>query len=139
MCVIKNMKIGTVVYGIIYGKGSVTDIYDNSFYKFEVTYDNGYIIPYTIEGVPSWGLKHGLQTVFNVEDVNLLDYDISPNGDVMSMKKLAKCIKNDRLELRCPSGIWCDLKDVPSTLLEKYAMKGELHLFRRSSNVKNKK
>lgn len=139
MSVINHLGVGREVYGVIYGKGVVSSIYTDSFYTFEVTYDNDVIVPYTEDGVPGWGLKLGLQTVFNVEDIDLMEYDISPVKDVMTMKKLTKGLKDNTLETKCPSGIWCEISDVPETLLESYVMSGKLHLFRRVRNVKHKK
>jgi len=136
---ITSMKIGTNVYGVIYGKGVITNVFTNSFYKFEVTYENGDVIFYTEDGVPGWGLKHGLQTVYNIEDVNIIEHDISPSVGPMSMKKIIKYIMDETIEIKCPSGVWRSVSQAPQVLVDKYLMTGSLHLFRRSKNVETKK
>ena len=46
----ENVKINDEVYGLIFGKGVVTSVWDG-YYKFEVTYPNDYVVPYTDEGI----------------------------------------------------------------------------------------
>jgi len=138
MGALKNMKNGDKVYGIIYGKGGITNTFKDSFYAIEVTYDTGDVIYYTIDGVPGWGLKIGLQTVFAAEDIDLMDYDVSPSSKTMSIKKIIKCVMDKTLEIKCPSGIWCSIEDAPEALLEKYIFAGNLHLFRRNKKNKEK-
>jgi len=132
MSVIKNIKLGTNVYGVIYGKGVITNVFEDSFYKFEVTYDNGDIIYYTDEGIPGWGLKHHTQTVFNVSDIDLMEYDLSPSTGILTIKKIIKYVVNKTLEIKCPSGIWCNISDAPEALMEQYIVNNKLHLFRKN-------
>lgn len=136
---VRDSSLGNILYGVIYGRGVVTHTYDkDSYFTFEVTYDNGQRVPYTQEGIPSWGIKNGEQTVFDIEDINVMDmieHDMSPNQELLSIKKIAKYMHKGKLEARCPSGIWHNVSKCPESLLEDYISSNRLHLFRKEINV----
>ena len=133
MSYFKNVKVKDVVFGLVFGKGIVRSVWDDdSFYKFEVEYDNGYIVPYTIDGIPGWSLgKLNEQTVFYEKDIDLFNIDFSPIEKVLKPKQIIKLRNKKELEMRCPSGIWVPIDKCPLDLVEENLEKGNFHLFRR--------
>ena len=128
-----DVKEGDKVFGLVFGKGIVSSVWDNSFYTFEVEYDNGSVVPYTDEGIPGWnnGLN-GRQTVFYKQDVDLMEYDFTPAVDeTLSIKKIIKLRTKNKLDIKCPSGIWKPINSCPSYVSERYLEDGKLHLFRK--------
>lgn len=132
MIYFKKVKIKDKVFGLVYGAGKVVNVWEDSFYTFEVEYKNGMVVPYTPEGIPAWSNGNGLQTVFYKSDIDLFDYDFSPSDKIISIKKIIKLRDKRKLEVRCPSGIWQNLYDCPMDVSEQYLEDGNLHLFRKS-------
>ena len=124
-----KVKEGDEVYGLVFGKGVVNNVY-NGFYKFEVEYLNDYIVPYTEDGVPSWNIKFDYQTVFYKNDINIMDYDFSINDDKLSPKKIIKLRTKNKLEIRCPSGLWQDVHACPDFVVHEYLENEKFDLFR---------
>ena len=128
----KNVKKNDEVFGLVYGKGIVRNVWNNSYYKFEVEYENGQVVPYTEEGNPGWNTdKLNFQTVFYKMDIDLLNYDFSPSEKILSPKKIIKLRNMNKLEIKCPSGIWRDIKKCPLSIMEDYLEENKLHLFRK--------
>lgn len=132
MSYFKEVKVNDEIFGLVFGHGVVTSVWDDSFYTFEVTYDNGQVVPYTPEGYPAWR-NLGHQTAFFKEDIDLEDLDFRINdGDVLSTKKIIKLRMKNKLEVKCPSGIWQAVGNCPSYVTEGYLEEGKLHLFRKA-------
>jgi len=127
----KKVKEGTEVFGLIFGHGIITRVYEDSFYTFEVEYDNGYVVPYTPEGVPAWS-NIDMQTVYYKDDINLFEFNITLIVDeVLTPKKIIKLRVKEKLEVKCPSGIWGDYNNCPGYVTEQYLEEGKFYLFRR--------
>ncbi len=142
MAYFDNAKVGDKVYGLVFGKGKIVSVFEDSFYSIMVEFKNGYEVPYTADGVPGWG-NFKKQTLFYRDDVDLSKEDFSPVLNVLSEKEIIKLREKDRLEVRLPSGIWKDYKKADSEYVEELLENDQLHLFRKakkkSKNKKNKK
>jgi hypothetical protein len=55
MAYFKKAKKGDRVYGLVFGAGTIIDVLDDGHFHMMVSFDNGYEVPYTIDGVPGWG------------------------------------------------------------------------------------
>jgi len=129
-----NVKEGEKVYGLVFGPGVVISVWGkNSYYAFEVSYDNGYVVPYTIEGIPAWNTDLDEQTVFYKEDIDLCDIDFGTLDEILSVKKIIKLRSKKKLEVRCPSGIWRSIDKCPNYIIDQYLENGKLHLFRKGN------
>jgi len=130
MAYFSDAKKGDKVYGLIFGKGKIVDIYPDSFYSLMVEFNNGYEVPYTEEGIPGWG-NFNKQTMFYGHDIDLSNEDFSPVDKVMSYKKIIKLRSKNKLEIRLPSGIWRKVKKADEQYVEKIIKKEKFHLFRK--------
>jgi len=137
MAYFDNAKVGDKVYGFVFGKGKIVDIFPESFYSLMVEFKNGYEVPYTADGVPGWG-NFKKQTLFFRDDIDLSDKDFSPVTDVLSIKRIIKLREKNALEVRVPSGIWKSIKKVDGDYIEDMLEKENLHLFR-EKKAKSKK
>jgi hypothetical protein len=126
----KNAKVGEKVFGLIFGSGTISQVFDESHFKVMVTFDNGFEVPYTENGVPGWG-NFTKQTMFYKNDIDLTDVDFSPVKKVLSNKKIIKLREKGKLEVRLPSGIWNDVADCPAEYLEDILTSERFHLFRK--------
>ncbi len=130
MSYFKKAKEGEKVYGLVFGRGKISEVFENSHYKLMVTFKNGYEVPYTEDGIPGWG-NFKSQTLFYRNDVDMSKADFSPAKKILTIKKIIKHRENGNLEVRLPSGMWVKYTkadiDYTQTLLEdeKY------HLFRK--------
>ncbi|MDD2905299.1 MAG: hypothetical protein WBK95_09855 [Sulfurimonas sp.] len=130
MSYFKKVKVGDKLYGIVFGAGKVTQVFEESHYKMMVTFKNGYEVPYTEEGIPGWG-NFKKQTIFYKKDVDLTDIDFLPVTKVLSMKKIIKLREKKKLEMRLPSGAWTKLSKCPPEYIESMLEKENYHLFRK--------
>lgn len=126
----KNAKVGDKVYGLIFGKGKIGECYKDGHYVIMVEFNNGYEVPYTVEGIPGWG-NFKKQTCFYKEDVELLKEDYTPATKVLSEKKIIKLREKGILEVRVPSGAWKNVKKCPESYIEKICQNENYHLFRK--------
>jgi hypothetical protein len=131
MSYFKKVKEGDQVFGLVFGKGVVSNAWGEGYYTFEVEYENHSVVPYTEDGVPAWSGPLDFQTVFYAKDIDLMDYDFGPTGEVLSAKKIIKLRDKKKLEIKCPSGIWQPVDKCPSYVAEEYLGNGKLHLFRK--------
>ena len=138
MAYFDDAKVGDKVYGFVFGKGKIVDIFPDSFYSLMVEFKNGYEVPYTAYGVPGWG-NFKKQTLFYRNDIDLSDKDFSPVTDVLSIKKIIKLREKGDLEVRVPSGIWKNIKKVDDEYVEDMLEKENLHLFRAKKSKDKKK
>jgi hypothetical protein len=135
MAYFSNAKKGDKVYGLIFGKGKIVDIFPDSFYSIMVEFKNGYEVPYTDEGIPGWG-DFKKQTLFYRNDVDLCNEDFSPVGKVLTPKKIIKLREKKKLQVRLPSGLWTNVKKADSEYVEKMLKKEKYHLFRKKKEKK---
>lgn len=138
MAYFDDAKVGDKVYGLVFGRGKITQIFENSHYKVMVSFKNDYEVPYTEEGVPGWG-NFNKQTLFYKNDVDLTDVDFSPVSKVLSEKKIIKLREKDKLQIRLPSGVWKNVKKAEPSYVEELLEDEKYHLFRKKPEKKKKK
>ena len=106
MSYFKKVEVGDKVFGLVFGLGEVSTVFDeSSHYRILVEFKNDFEVPYTSDGVPGWG-KFNEQTLFFKEDIDLTQCDFSPINKILTPKKIIKLRDKKRLEVRMPSGIW---------------------------------
>lgn len=127
-----NVKEGDQIFGLIFGLGNVKTVWGDGYYKFEVEFKNGFIVPYTEDGIPAWNSKLDFQTIYYKSDIDITNLDISPSEKVLTPKKIIKLRNKGKLEIKCPSGIWQSVSNFPSYIMETYLEEGKLHLFRKA-------
>ena len=137
MAYFDNAKVGDKVYGLVFGRGKIAEVFENSFYSLLIEFKNGYEVPYTIDGVPGWG-NFKKQTMFYKNDVDLSKADFSPVLEVLNAKEIIKLREKNRLEVRLPSGIWKDHKKADLEYVEEMLENEQLHLFRKDKKSKKK-
>lgn len=128
----QNVKEGDEIFGLVFGPGVVSSVWGDGFYEFEVTFTNGYTVPYTREGIPGWSGKLDYQTIYYKKDIDITTLDISPSTKTLSVKKIIKLRLKDKLEIKCPSGIWHKVGQCPGYVMEQYLEENKLHLFRKT-------
>jgi len=130
MAYFSNAKKGEKVYGMIFGKGKIAEVYPDSHYPIIVEFNNGYEVPYTEDGIPGWG-NFKKQTMFYRDDVDLSSEDFSPVEKVLSPKKIINLREKGKLEVRMPSGVWKSVKKADEDYLERILKQEQYHLFRK--------
>ncbi len=130
MAYFTKAKVGEKVYGLVFGKGKIVAVYPESHYTIMVEFDNGYEVPYTEDGVPSWG-SFKKQTLFYREDVNLSKADFSPVDKILSPKKIIRYREKGKLQVRLPSGLWKSVKRADPKYIEDLLENEQYHLFRK--------
>lgn len=133
MAYFDNVKVKDKVYGMVFGAGKITQVFDNSHYKMMVSFKNGYEVPYTDDGVPGWG-NFKKQTLFYKEDIDLTDVDFGPITKILSPKKIIKFRQKKKLEIRLPSGIWTDCSKCVTQYVEEMLEAENYHLFRKKQS-----
>ena len=103
MAYFDKVQIGDKLYGLVFGKGKVIEVFENSHYKMMVFFKNGYEVPYTEDGIPGWG-NFKKQTIFYKEDIDLTDVDFTPVKKILSPKKIIKLREKKKLHnMRLPN------------------------------------
>ncbi len=133
MAYFDDVKLKDKVYGMVFGAGKVTQVFDDSHYKMLVTFKNGYEVPYTDDGVPGWG-TFKKQTLFYKDDIDLTSVDFTPVTKVLSPKKIIKLREKKKLQVRLPSGIWTDAKKKVAHYVEEMLENENYHLFRKKNS-----
>jgi len=133
MAYFSKAKKGEKVYGLIFGKGKILDVYPDSFYTLMIEFENGYEVPYTEDGVPSWG-NFKKQTMYYRDDIDLCNEDFSPVEKILAPRKIINLREKKKLEVRLPSGIWKSIKKADDEYIEKILSKEQYHLFRKKKN-----
>ncbi len=134
----EDVKVGDEVYGFVYGRGVVSYVIDDEFdvdgfYAFEVEYENTERVFYTREGVPNWCNSSGcLQTVYWMFDIDLMEEDFSPSEGELTPKKIMKLRVKNKLEMKCPSGLWRNVSECPDAVFLGAITKEQFHLFRKA-------
>jgi len=130
MAYFSKAKEGKKVYGLVFGAGKITQVFDDSHYKIMVQFKNGYEVPYTEDGVPGWG-NFKKQTLYYKKDIDLTDVDFAPVTKVLSPKKIIKLREKKKLEVRLPSGIWTNCTKCVAGYVEDMLEAENYHLFRK--------
>lgn len=130
MAYFDNVKEKDKLYGLVFGAGKVTQVFQDSHYKMMVKFKNGYEVPYTEEGIPGWG-NFKKQTIFYRNDIDLTDVDFTPVTKILSPKKIIKLREKKMLEIRLPSGIWSDCSKCVREYVEDMLENENYHLFRK--------
>lgn len=139
MSYFNKVKVNDEVFSLVYGRGVVTMALPkkhrvDGFYIFSASYNNNKVVHYTDDGFPDWCSTDGcVQTVFYLYDVDVSEMDIEPICTVLSQKKIAKYQEKGILEIRCPSGIWRNVDEVPEKIVKKALKKDSYHIFRKES------
>lgn len=134
-----DVKLNDKVYSLIFGLGKVCFIVDPGsriagFHSFEVEYENKHRVFYTDDGVPNWCNAPGdCQTIWYTKDIDLLSEDFSSAGTELTKKKILKLKLNNKLEMRCPSGIWRNVKGCPERVIIEALANERYHLFRKEN------
>jgi hypothetical protein len=130
MAYFDDVKVKDKLYGLVFGAGKVSQVFEDSHYKMMVKFINGYEVPYTEDGIPGWG-NFKKQTIFYKNDIDLTDVDFSPVTKVLSPKKIIKLREKQMLEVRLPSGIWSDCTKCIAGYIEEMLENENYHLFRK--------
>lgn len=130
MAYFDNVKVKDKLYGLVFGAGKVTQVFEDSHYKMMVKFKNGYEVPYTEDGIPGWG-NFKKQTIFYRDDIDLTDVDFTPVTKILSPKKIIKLREKKMLEVRLPSGIWSDCSKCVREYVEDMLENENYHLFRK--------
>jgi hypothetical protein len=138
MAYFDDAKVGDKVYGLVFGKGKIVEVFEDSFYSIMVEFKNGYEVPYTVEGVPGWG-NFKKQTIFYRDDIDLSKADFSPVLDTLEAEDIIRLRESKRLEVRLPSGIWMGAKKAEPSYIENMLESEQYHLFREKRGKKSKK
>jgi len=133
MAYFKKVKLDDELYGLVFGAGRVTQVFEDSHYKMMVSFKNGHEVPYTEDGIPGWG-NFKKQTIFYKKDIDLTDVEFGPVTKVLSPKKIIKLREKKKLEIRLPSGIWTDCKKCVKEYIEEMLEAEKYHLFRKKSS-----
>jgi len=126
----KAVKKGDKVFGLVFGLGTVTKVFEDGHYKLMVTFENDHEVPYTEDGIPGWG-KFKDQTLFYKNDIDLTEFDFSPISKVLSIKKIIKLREKKKLEVRLPSGIWHLCNKKIKKYVEELLEEEKYYLFRK--------
>jgi len=132
MAYFDDVKVGDELYGMVFGAGQVSQVFEDSHYKMMVAFKNGYEVPYTEDGIPGWG-NFKKQTLYYKSDIDLTDVDFSSVTKVLSPKKIIKLREKKKLEVRLPSGVWTDCKKCVKEYIEEMLEKENYHLFRKKA------
>jgi len=130
MAYFSKAKPGDKVYGLVFGRGKIAEVFPDSFYALIVEFDNGYEVPYTEEGIPGWG-HFKKQTLFYRKDVDLSKADFSPIDKILDPKKIIKLREKNQLQVRLPSGVWKSVKKAEPDYVEGLLEREQYHLFRK--------
>ena len=130
MSYFKKVKKGDKVFGLVFGLGTILEVFDDGHYKLIALFEEDTEIPYTDDGIPGWG-KFKEQTLFYKNDIDLTDFDFSAINKILTPKKIIKLRDKKRLEVRLPSGIWHICNKRVKEYVTEQLRKKNLHLFRK--------
>jgi hypothetical protein len=126
-----KIELGKKVFGVVFGKGIISSVNKDAYYTFEVEYEEGSTIPYTPEGIPAWNNSLDFRTVFSYDEICLSEFDFSISTETLSPKDIIKLRNKNKLEVKCFSGIWKDVNDCPSSVVEDFLSHQKFFLFRK--------
>jgi len=139
MAYFSKIKLNEEVFSLIYGKGKVSFVLKKElriagFYALEVTFESNKKINYTVQGYPNWCSKshtNDVQTLFCKHDIDVNEIHFEPIEECLDFYKIKKLLKKDKLEMRCPSGIWRATELCPKNLVQELLTEKNTHLFRK--------
>ena len=134
MSYFKKVKKDDKVFGLVFGLGTVIEVFDDGHYKMIVNFDGEYEIPYTEDGIPGWG-KFKEQTLFHKDDIDLTEFDFSAINKILTPKKIIKLRDKKKLEVRLPSGIWHTCNKRVKEYVRDQLRKENFHLFRKIEKI----
>lgn len=133
----EDIKLGDEMYSIVFGEGKVRFVLAKSlrldgYYVFEVEYDNGQRVYYTVDGKPSWckDMNKCTKTVCYKHEVNFDEVDRSEDVTPLTKFKIEKLRFDGLLEMRSPAGGWIDATLMPDVMVDNAVNNEEYHLFR---------
>lgn len=138
MAYFDSAKVEDSVYGLVFGQGVISSIFEDSHYKIMVNFKNGYEVPYTEDGIPGWG-NFKKQTLFYKKDIDLTDVDFAPTTKILTAKKIIKLREKNRLKVRLPSGIWKSVKKAEPSYVETLLEEEKYYLFKKKDEKKKSK
>ncbi len=130
MSYFRKVKKDDKVFGLVFGLGRVSKVFDDGHYKLMVEFENDHEVPYSEEGIPGWG-KFKEQTLFYKDDIDLTEFDFSPIDTILTPKKIIKFREKKKLEVRLPSGIWQKANKKVKKYVEELLEEQKYHLFRK--------
>jgi len=130
MCYFKKAKKNDKVFGSVFGIGVISNNHLNGYYSLMVKFNNGFEVPYTIEGIPAWG-NFDYQTLFYKNDIDITDLDFDSVDKVLKVKQIIKLRDKKKLEIKCPSGIWQNSDLCSDDYIEEILSKKQFWLFRK--------
>ena len=132
-----DVKLGDEMYSVVFGLGKVIFVLAKSlrldgYYVFEVEYENGQRVYYTVDGRPSWckDMNKCTKTVYYKSEVNFNEVDTSSESAPMTKFKIDKLRFDDALEMKSPAGAWIDATLMPDVMVDNAINNEEYHLFR---------
>jgi len=135
MSYFKDIKVGDEIYGLVYGLGKVVRESD-SYYRFEVEFENGHTVPYTIDGIPSWNTRLDYQTVYYKNDIDVSEFDFSPNiNELLTPKQIIKLRIKGKLLVKCRSDIWFPSDKCPIETIQDFLENNQLNRFKKKPEL----
>ena len=138
MNIFEEIKLNDELYSIVFGLGKVIFVLakslrlDGGYYVFEVEYENGQRVYYTVDGKPSWckDINKCTQTVCYKHEVDFDEVDTSQDVKPLTSHKIEKLRYDDALEMKSPAGGWIDANLMPDVMVDNALNNEEYHLFR---------
>jgi hypothetical protein len=132
MSYFQDAKVGDKVFGLIFGKGEILEIFEEGhFFRLKVEFEDGDEVFFTIDGVPNVS-NIDYQTLFFEDDSQITQIaEFERLEKILSEKKVLKYYKKELLEYRTKSGLWLDCKKVPKEMMWDSLVNGSLHHFRK--------
>lgn len=129
----EKARCGDEVYGTVFGMGWVVTADLQGHYTILIEFENGYQVPYTEDGIPSWG-NFDYQTLFYKKDIDIEKMDFSTVNELATPKKIIKWRFNKKLEIKCPSNQWADASKCPDGYIEELLENERFWMFRKRNN-----
>jgi len=134
-----DIKLKDKVYSIVFGQGRVVFVLPkkqrvSGFHMMEVEFMNKQRVFFSEDGIPNWcpmNTTGDCQTLFKMEDIDISKIDFRPITRVITEKQIMKYKDKGILEMRCPSGLWRNIKICPERLVMIAFKKLNLHMFRK--------
>ena len=134
----EDIKLNDEMYSIVFGLGKVIFVLAKSlrlaggYYVFEVEYENGQRVYYTVDGKPSWckDINNCTKTVCYKHEVDFDEVDTSEDVKPLTKHKIEKLRLDDKLEMKSPAGGWIDANLMPDVMVDNAINNEEFHLFR---------
>ena len=133
-----DIKLNDEMYSVVFGLGKVIFVLAKSlrldgYYVFEVEYENGQKVYYTVDGRPSWckDMNNCNKTVYYKHEVNFDEVDTEPKNCNLNKHKIDRLRFDDALEMMSPAGGWINASLMPDIMVDNAINNEEYHLFRK--------